>query len=236
MLILPLRDRNPLKWIRFHYVNASTIGLCIGVFVWQSLLAERELTETIISYALVPAVFAGGASLTAGLTSIPAELTLLSSAFLHGDWLHLGGNMLFLWVFGDNVEDCLGHRRYIAFYALCAIAAGLVHVAIDPSSLSPTIGASGAVSGVLGGYFLLHPKARVWALVVFPLPLPLPAILVLGAWFLMQLFGATDPGAATDIAWWAHVGGFIAGAILVIPLRRKEVPLFDGMLSQPRNR
>ena len=232
MLILPLRDRNPLKWIRFHYVNASMIGLCVGVFVWQSWLGDGEEAQAVLAYGLIPAVLTDATSLPPGLTNFPAELTLLSAAFLHGDWFHLGGNMLFLWVFGDNVEDCLGHRRYIAFYALCAVAAGLVHVGIDPASLSPTIGASGAVSGVLGGYFLLHPKARVWALVVFPLPLPLPAILVLGAWFLMQLFSATDPGAATDIAWWAHVGGFVAGAILVIPLRRKQVPLFDGMLSK----
>lgn len=236
MLILPLHDRNPLKWIQFHYVNAAMIGLCIAVFAWQAWLGEVAEARTVMTYGLVPAVLADSTSPPQFWTVFPVEFTLLTSAFLHGSWLHIGANMLFLWIFGDNVEDCLGHARYLVFYGLCAVAAGLTHVLIDPSSISPTIGASGAVSGVLGGYLLLHPKARVWALIMFRIPLPLPAILVLGVWFAMQLDGATDPDSAIGIAWWAHVGGFIAGALLVIPLRRKEVPLSDGMLTKTRDR
>jgi membrane associated rhomboid family serine protease len=235
MLILPFRDHNPLKWIRFHYMNATMIGLCIAVHAWQLSLGDGGARAG-LAFGVVPAVITGHAVLPPELAVIPAYLTLLTSAFLHANWLHLGGNMLFLWIFGDNIEDCLGHVRYLAFFALCAIAAALAHIAVDPSSTVPTIGASGAVSGMLGGYLILHPKARVWTLVAMRIPLPLPAVLVLVVWFALQLYGAADPDSTTSIAWWAHVGGFVTGAILVIPLRRKSVPLFDGMLSSQRDR
>ncbi len=160
---------------------------------------------------------------------MPDQVTFVTYAFLHGDWLHLLSNMLFLWIFGDNIEDALGHAKFLAFYLACAVLAGLVHVAFNAESYGPLIGASGAVAGVMGAYILLYPHARVYVLfkIVIPIPLPLPAMWMLGVWIATQLFYAF---AAADepIAWWAHIGGVIAGAILVVPLKRKEVPLLGG--------
>ena len=148
--------------------------------------------------------------------------------FLHGGWLHLGGNMLYLWIFGDNVEDKLGHIRYLAFYIVCGLAASILHVFVDSTSIVPTVGASGAIAGVLGAYLLLFPRARVVTLIpifVFIQVAELPALLVLGFWFVMQFFnGLMSLGYQTagmgGVAWWAHIGGFVAGLALVIPLRK----------------
>jgi membrane associated rhomboid family serine protease len=155
-------------------------------------------------------------------------LPLFTSMFLHGGWLHLGGNMLYLWVFGDNIEDKLGRARYLIFYILCGLAAAILHVVIDPMSEVPTVGASGAISGVLGAYLLLFPKARIVTLIpifVFLQVAELPALLVLGFWFVLQFFnGLVSLGYETagmgGVAWWAHIGGFVAGMILVYPFRK----------------
>ena len=231
-MLLPLKDSNPLKVIPFQLVTVAIIALCVGVFAWQALLPERAEVEAVMSYGMIPAVLFDRLALPPQLAVIPPEATVLTSMFLHADWLHLGGNMLYLWVFGDNIEDSMGHVRFVAFYLLCGVAAALTHGLIDPHSTTPLIGASGAISGVLGAYLLLHPRVRVIALLLFrfPLPLPLPAYVVLGGWILLQVFNVYVGGgipAEGGTALWAHIGGFVAGALLIVPMRRKGLPLFD---------
>ncbi len=229
-MFLPLKDSNPLRVIPFQMVTVTIIALCVGVFVWQSLLPVRAAVAATLSYGVIPAVLFDLQQLPPQLTVIPAELTVVTSMFLHADWLHLGGNMLYLWVFGDNIEDSMGHVRFVVFYLLCGTAAVLTHGLIDPASTTPLIGASGAISGVLGAYLVLHPKVRVIALVLPWLPLPLPAYIVLGGWILLQVVNAYVDGAIPaegGTAWWAHIGGFVAGALLIVPMRRRGVRLFD---------
>jgi membrane associated rhomboid family serine protease len=175
---------------------------------------------------------------------VPADFswpTLLSSMFLHGGWMHFLGNMLFLWIFGDNVEDRMGHGRFLVFYLLCGAVAAAAHLASDPASPVPTIGASGAVAGVMGAYFVLYPQSRILTLVpifLFIQIVEIPAIIFLGLWFVLQLFSglgsvlSTARGDAVGgIAFWAHVAGFAAGALLVLAFRRPErtrVEWWDG--------
>jgi len=229
-MLLPIKDSNPLKVIPFQAVTVTIIAACVGVFLWQAMLPERAAVEATLSYGMIPAVLFDYAQLPPRLAAIPAEATIFTSMFLHADWLHLAGNMLYLWVFGDNIEDSMGHVRFVVFYLLCGTTAVLTHGLLDPQSTTPLIGASGAISGVLGAYLLLHPRVRIIALVLPWLPLPLPAYIVLGGWIVLQLinayYGAPLPGEG-GTAWWAHIGGFVAGAILIVPMRRKGVRLFD---------
>jgi len=146
--------------------------------------------------------------------------------FFHGDILHLAGNMVFLWVFGDNVEDALGHFRFLIFYLACGAIAGLMHALMLPSSEAPLIGASGAVAGVVAAYLMLHPKVRVWILILRFIPIQISAAFALGAWILTQFVMVLVPETG-PVAWWAHVGGILAGAVLVLFMRRPGVPLFD---------
>src|SRR5690606_22774524 len=147
----------------------------------------------------------------------------------HGDWLHLLSNMLFLWIFGDNLEDAMGHLKFLVFYLACAVLAALAHLLVFATSNGPLTGASGAVAGVVGGYILLFPHARVFVLlrIVIPIPLPIPALWMLGVWIATQLFYAVI-GSDEPIAWWAHLGGVVAGVALTVPFKRREVPLFGG--------
>lgn len=228
MPFLPLKDFNPLKVIRFQHVTVGFIGLCVAAFAWQLSLGPEGGTRLVYGLGMIPAVLVGGQQLHPDLVLVPAELTLLTSLFLHGDVLHLGGNMLYLWVFGDNVEDSMGHARFVLFYLLCGLAASAAHVAANPESAVPTIGASGAISGVLGAYLVLHPRTRVlvlWAYLTFRLP----AFVVLGMWIALQLLlGLGDSAGEAGVAWWAHIGGFAAGAVLIPLFRFRHVPLFDG--------
>jgi len=178
------------------------------------------------NFGLVPAVFLNKTQTPPDSMGVPAELTILTAAFLHGGWIHLIGNMLFLWVFGDNVEDSMGHVRFAAFYLLCATAAGLTHVFSMPNSTDTLVGASGAIAGVLGAYLVLHPRVKVLVLLFRRIPIVLPAYLLIGAWLLIQLVGVWT-GSSTPVAWQAHIGGFVAGALLIVPFRYKRVPLFD---------
>ncbi|HJO96426.1 MAG TPA: rhomboid family intramembrane serine protease, partial [Rhodospirillales bacterium] len=150
---------------------------------------------------------------------------LITSMFLHGSWWHLIGNMLYLWVFGDNIEDSMGHRRFVAFYLITGIVAALTHAVMDPESATPMVGASGAISGVMGAYLVLHPRVKVLALIFNRIPVRLPAYVLLVGWIVFQLFNAYGSGGST--AWWAHIGGFFAGVVLIVPFRYKTVPLFD---------
>lgn len=162
-----------------------------------------------------------------GIARVPAKLEIVTSMCLHGSFMHLLGNMLFLWVLGDNVEDALGHARFVVFYLLAGVAAALSQLVVEPASSIPVIGASGAISGVIGAYLVLHPHARVRTL-VFNTVVALPAFVVLGLWILFQLASVAiaEPGQG-GVAWWAHIGGFFAGAILIVPMRQRGVPLFD---------
>ncbi len=226
-MFLPLHDRNPIRHVKFPFVTYGLIALNVIVFLLQQSLPGRNHEGIVVAFGLIPAVLTTG--IEAPLPGFPEPLALITYAFLHADWLHLLSNMLFLWIFGDNIEDALGHLKFLLFYLCCAVLAGLAHVAFNAGSLGPLVGASGAVAGVMGAYILLYPHARVYVLfrIVIPIPLPLPAMWMLGVWIAMQLFYAV---AAADepIAWWAHIGGMVSGVILAIPLRRREVPLWGG--------
>ncbi len=230
-MFFPLHDHNPLRFVRRQYVTWGLIAVNVLVFVFVEGggLSEPVLQASVLSYGLIPAVFFDIRELAPELAVVPDTVSLVSYAFLHGSWMHLIGNTLFLWVFGDNVEDAMGHLRFLVFYLLCAAAAGYAHAALHPDSVVPLVGASGAVAGVVGAYLMLHPRVRVWVLALGRIPLRVPASWALIAWILFQVvmaLGAVQEG----VAWWAHVFGFAAGAILVIPFRRRGVPLFDKKL------
>jgi len=190
------------------------MALNIGIFIsyWPLFSDERALFEFYRDWALFPVL----------VTQEGAYDTLLYSMFLHGGWMHLAGNMLFLWIFGDNMEDEMGHLPYLGFYLVAGIGAGLVHVISAPMSQVPTVGASGAIAGVMGGYLLLFPKAKVDILIILVIIfkiLPVPAWIMLALWFGFQLIGGVGSnGDAGGVAYWAHAGGFIAGIVLTIPV------------------
>lgn len=246
-MLLPLHDNNPLKYIRFQYVTVSVIAACVAVFVYQFTLDGRGEQAFIFGFGAIPAVVFGLTELPGELVQIPALLSLVTSMFLHGGFMHLIGNMLFLWVLGDNVEDAMGHKRFVIFYLATGLIAVLAHSITEPSSQTPMIGASGAISGVIGAYLMVHPKARIKTLVGWFI-LSLPAWVVLGLWIGMQFLSASAAtgGEGGGVAWWAHIGGFIAGVVLIIPMRRKGVALFDrdkkrfelwlGMEKTPKRR
>ncbi len=225
MPFVPLHDANPRLYIRAHFVTIGLILLNVAIFWNTAELVTAGLDNSLIGYTLLPARLFGDAQLPADWPGVSSALTLVSYQFLHGDWKHLLFNMLFLWVFGDNVEDALGHARFIIFFLICGIAGGLFHSLIDTESVRPTIGASGAIAGVLGGYLMLYPSARLLVLAFGFIPLKLPALLVIGTFFAQDLlWGLT--GTANGVAVWAHIGGFIAGAGLVILLKRAHIPLW----------
>jgi membrane associated rhomboid family serine protease len=228
MVFIPLFDNKQRIWIEFHYVTVGLIAACVLVFVWQFTREGDGIARVAYSFGMIPSVVTGARSLPPELAMVPAELTLITSIFLHGGFMHLIGNMLFLWVFGDNIEDAMGHRRFIAFYLLCGVLASIVHLWSDPASDVPTVGASGAISGVLGAYFILHPKANVFVLLFSVIPLRLPTYAVIGGWAGLQVLNAVyaEPGT-TGVAWWAHVGGFVAGAALIRFFKQEHVSLWD---------
>jgi len=227
--MIPISDDNPTRLVPF--VTWTVLGLLVVVFLWQlSLGAAGEAAFYI--YGFVPALLFTDLGLPPDIAAAaPAPaVTLLTSMFLHGSLLHLGGNMLYLWIFGNNVEDAMGHLRFAVFYLVCGVAAALAHGLIEPSSQIPTVGASGAISGVLGGYLMLFPMARVTVIVplgVLLYPVKIAAFYVLGFWFLLQLVSAglsspDQPG----VAFWAHVGGFGAGLVLTPFLKTDRFPIF----------
>ncbi|MGH7681768.1 MAG: rhomboid family intramembrane serine protease [Candidatus Eiseniibacteriota bacterium] len=222
--MIPLRDRNPSG--TFPAVTITLIVACVGAFLLE-LAAGPRLNAVISSFGLVPGNITYGLE-TGTLHWGAAILPFFTSMFLHGGWLHLIGNMWFLWIFGDNVEDTLGSFRFLLFYLVCGLAAGATHYALSVTSNVPTIGASGAIAGVLGGYAVLFPGARVLTLVplgFFWRVIELPAWVVLGLWFLLQAVSGfmTQGAAGGGVAWWAHVGGFVAGLILVRLLAPRRV-------------
>jgi membrane associated rhomboid family serine protease len=214
--MIPIRDENPTH--AAPVVTIALIGVNVLVFVWQLALPQGSAEAAVYSLGLIPAVLFGSAELPAEIRTVPALMTPITSMFLHGGFLHLAGNMLYLWVFGDNIEDRMGRGRFLLFYVLCGIAAALAQALPDMGSTIPMIGASGAVSGVLGAYLLLYPRTPV--LVAIPLLIVLytfhmPAVIVLGIWFVGQLLSSLAQAEEAGIAFRAHVGGFIAGLLLV---------------------
>ena len=232
MPFLPLHDHNPRLYIRRHYVTIALIAVNVAIHLALLGLGGHDRFVAALGFGFIPGRLLGDVELAAGIPALSPLVSLLSYQFLHGGWLHLGFNMLFLWVFGDNVEDAMGHGRFLAFYLLCGIIAGLVHGLTDTASSVPTLGASGAISGVLGAYVVLYPRANLLVLAFGIIPWRLPALLVIGAWFAQDLlWGATGSAAADGVAVWAHIGGMIAGAALVAFFRRPGVPLW---LRPPR--
>lgn len=229
MVMMPLHDSNTLRFIPFQWATCTLIAINVLAFFYQLSLGENGIQFTADTAGMVPTLLFPAAQLPPppGLSTISPEYTLITYMFLHGDWMHLIGNMLFLWVFGDNVEDAMGTISFTIFYLVCGVAAGLAHAAMHPESTAPLIGASGAVAGLIGAYLMLYPRVGMWVLVLMRLPLKLPAILVIGSWVATQIFFVyADVNDGT--AWWAHIGGFIAGVVLVIFFKRSSVPLFGG--------
>ena len=227
--MFPISDDNPR--IGTPYVTWSVIGACVLVFFWQVSLGASGGEIAVYEFGMIPARLLGTAALDPELIAVPAWSTVFTSMFMHGGWLHLGFNMLFLWIFGDNVEDCMGHARYLIFYLVCGVAAALAQAFVSPGSTIPMVGASGAISGVLGAYLLLHPRATVRTVIflgIFVTMMHLPALIVLGLWFLMQLVSATFSNSGeAGVAFWAHVGGFVAGMALVPLFKKRDVELFQ---------
>ncbi len=216
--MIPLKDLNPRR--SFPLITLLLIVVNALVFFFELSLPPRVGQQFMMEFGMVPArLHLALASPRVPVSS--AALPLLTSMFLHGGWLHIIGNMWFLWIFGDNVEDRLGHLRYLAFYLICGLGAGLTHTVFNWNSTLPSVGASGAISGVMGAYIVLFPRSRVLTLIpliIFWFTVELPAYLILGYWFLMQFLsglGSLGLKEAAGVAWWAHIGGFLLGALLV---------------------
>lgn len=227
--MLPLKDDNPTELT--PVVSYTVLGLCVAAFLWQASLPPAEGRAAVYALGMIPAVLFGQASLPPDVVMVPAAATLITSMFLHGGWMHLIGNMLYLWIFADNVEDAMGHGRFIAFYLLCGLAAAFAQAGLDPSSEVPMVGASGAISGVLGAYLLLHPRAHVLVLIplgFFSQLVRLPALVVLVLWFGLQLLqqAMSGAGGGGGVAFMAHIGGFVAGMALIPLFKRRRVALF----------
>ena len=229
MLFFPLFDDNPTR--RQPYVSWLIIATCIIVFFWQESLAPASEREAIFQLGFIPANASGIAPLPADFALLPAWMTIFTSMFLHGGWMHIGGNMLYLWIFGDNVEESMGRFKFVLFYALCGIAAAFAQSAVDPASRIPMIGASGGIAGILGAYLMLHPKAAIRTfvlIIIFVRFINLPAWIVLSIWIGGQ-FVAVPNALASDgggVAYFAHIGGFAAGMLLIPFFKRRVVPLF----------
>jgi len=227
--MIPLRDDQPT--FSTPFVNYFLIALNLVVFLWELSVSRRALNSFMLEFGVVPhhtlAVLTGHSHLPASAAILPVFTSILTSMFLHASFLHVAGNMLFLWIFGDNVEDYLGHFTYLVLYLLSGLAAAVTHILLNQASRVPSVGASGAIAGVMGAYFVLYPRARV--LVWFP-PIFLfhvPAWLMLGYWFVVNFLSGTATAIAETsqnsggIAFWAHVGGFVAGVVMIKVFRER---------------
>lgn len=230
--MIPLRDNIPSR--TYPLVNITLIVVNVVVFFYQLMLGP-ELEVFVRQFAVVPLRYFHDIYVSPGggvyrVTSGDLVVPLFTSMFMHGGWLHLIGNMMYLWIFGDNVEDRMGHGRYLIFYLLCGVGASMAHIWFNANSRVPSLGASGAIAGVLSGYLLLYPRARVLVLLpilVFYQTFEVPALFFLGFWFLQQFFyGVASLGISSaqtgGVAWWAHIGGFVAGAVLLRLFARRR--------------
>ena len=219
-MFFPYRDVNPREC--FPLVTVGLMLVNVAVQIYQATMSPERAGVFLRQTGAIPWEISHLTDLVrwpdhpAALLPIP--LTLLTSMFVHGGWLHLISNLWYLWIFGDNVEDSMGHLRLVLFYLLAGVAAALLQIAVDPGSTVPTVGASGAIAGVLGGYMLLFPRARIQCLIflfIIITTVEVPAFLVLGFWFIIQLLRGFSEGAPGGVAWFAHIGGFVAGLLLI---------------------
>ncbi len=249
--MIPLGDDNPLHPGQRQYITWLFIAVCIGAFVYQLSLPPETGQMFAFMYGVIPAYFMGvepqlpqevlqQIQYTIPAPAVSPYVSLITSMFLHGGLMHLAGNMMYLWIFGDNVELAMGHKRFIVFYLLCGIVAAVAQIATDPSSGIPMVGASGAISGVLGAYIMLFPRANVR--VYFTLGpffmwrmMYVPAFIVLGLWFGGQILSGMASVGKTGggVAFWAHIGGFVAGLVLVKFFIRRDEKLFHAPEHSP---
>jgi membrane associated rhomboid family serine protease len=235
--MIPISDDNPTRLVPL--VTWLIIALCVAAYLWERSLG-REMDAAVFVLGFVPAFLLHAHAAPPGFVGIPPFATIFTSMFMHGGILHIAGNMLYLWIFGNNVEDAMGHLRFAVFYLVCGVAAAITLAWIDPGSRVPMIGASGAISGVLAAYVLLFPRARVTVIVPLGIifyPFALSAVWVVGFWFVLQLVSAVlshpqQPG----VAWWAHVGGFGGGLLLTPLLKSAAFPLFGRPRPGPWGR
>ena len=242
--MLPLRDENPT--VRTPY--ATYLLIALNVLAWvllQGVGGDPALGRSICSYGFIPGDVLATASGAGSWATEPSRVcpsgtggawaTVLTSMFMHGGWFHILGNLWFLYVFGDNVEDAMGSVRFLVFYLLCGVAAALAQAASNPASVIPMVGASGAIGGVMGGYALLYPKARVHMLIFLGFLITtaaVPAFVVLGYWMVVQFVGVFfSSSGGGGVAFWAHIGGFVAGLVLVLLFRRRDY--VRAHLAQP---
>ena len=218
MFFFPISDDNQSN--SKPYVCYSIIAVCCFIFLWQSTLPTDLNQNAIYNFGVIPAALLGDQQ-----SFISPFLTVFTSMFMHGGWMHLIGNMVFLWIFGDNIEDSMGHKKFLFFYLICGLLAALLQALINPNSPVPMIGASGAIAGILGAYLVLHPKANVNVLfwiIIFITVVKVPAFIVLSVWIISQFFGSTG-----GVAYFAHIGGFIAGALLIYFFKYPHIELFQ---------
>jgi membrane associated rhomboid family serine protease len=232
-MFIPLHDANEFKYIKVQYITLGLIAINVLAFFMTTVGSEDFVNAAVWGLGYIPSTIFDIAERPPEMMLVPDDWTFITYAFLHGDIWHLGGNMLFLWVFGDNVEDALGHFKFLLFYLACAAAGALLHGLIAPDSEAPLIGASGAIAGIVAAYLILHPRVKVWVLALGRIPLRLPAWILLALWIAFQ-FAMIAVGGDESISWAAHVGGIIAGAILVPILRRRGVPLLDRDVVTPK--
>ena len=234
--MFPLRDENPTELFPIFTVLLIAANVAVWFYVQGAGMSMDALQQSVCTYGAIPAEITGQADplpfemRQQGLTCPAGGLTwsaLLTSMFLHGGWFHLIGNMWFLWIFGNNIEDSMGHLRFLLFYVLTGLAAAGGHVLSAPGSQIPIVGASGAISGIMGAYLVLYPRVRVLTLffiIIFIRVIPLPAWVMLGYWFLIQIVsGTATPAAGAGVAFWAHIGGFVAGVVLIKLFEKKEL-------------
>ncbi len=225
MVFTPIWDHNPLKWPTPPYVMWALVIINFAVFFFQ--VSGGQIDQADHFAGLIPAAFSGG-----GIPgTLPGPVTLITSMFLHANFMHVFGNMLYLFVFGDDIEEVLGHWRFLGFYLACGVVGGLLFVLVDPNSTTELIGASGAVAGVISAYLLFRPCAKIWCLLGL-IPLHIRAYWIIGSWAIVQVVEATT-GVQDGVAYWAHVGGLIAGAVLFVVMRPAGVKLFDCVHSEP---
>ena len=229
--MIPLKDENPSR--SFPFVNLFLILANISVFIYQNFFVPGGAKTLFFQLGCIPYEFSHFVDLNPSAL-VPVPLTILTAMFLHGGWIHILSNMLFLWIFGDNIEDTLGHFKYLAFYILCGLIASFFHIFTNLNSQVPTIGASGAIAGVMGAYMVLFPKARIKTLLIlgiFIQVVKIPAIIMLGYWILIQVlsvFAEFGSSIGSGIAWFAHIGGFIAGFFLIMVIKRPKKRSYRG--------
>jgi len=235
-MFIPLHDQNKLENVKLQWVTLGLIALNIIIWLITGFNIDNVETANALyySYGYIPAVINDQIDLPSEHVVIPELASYVTYAFLHANFMHLAGNMLFLWVFGDNVEDAMGHFRFLVFYLLCAIAGAVIHGFAFPESTNPLVGASGAAAGIVAAYLVLHPKVKIWILAFSRIPLRLSAFWVLGAWIAFQFFNFFAL-ADSEVSWAAHIGGLIAGAILIFIFKRSGVKAWDRNLQPEKS-